>query len=88
MTYSEFFNELGEWNLTVKNYGNDTWGIGYEKIANTMLFFKYNIPPEEYNGNITVKAVNAPVFLASELKEALSLVNELLMTPISERGEL
>ncbi len=41
----------------------------------------------DYSGDVSVKSINVRMFNGDELKQVLTLVDELLLTKMSDRGE-
>ena len=88
MTYKNFRNKLSELGLRILVINDNQWSIGYPKIANPMLYFNPQLEEKDYMGSVQVKAINLRLFDANEIKSALLLVDELLLTDKSKRGEI
>lgn len=87
MTYDDFKECINNLELRILEINEDCWAIKNKNFANPMLFFNPNLKKKDYNGNVSVKAFNISLYTESEIKAVLRLVNELLMTKVSKRGE-
>lgn len=87
MTYLEFCNKIANLDLCITKHNDNLWSVGYKRIANPMLYFNPLIEEEDYSGDVSVKSINVRMFKGDELKQVLTLIDELLLTKISDRGE-
>jgi len=87
MTYIEFCNKIANLNLSITIHNDTLWSVGYKRIANPMLYFNPLMEEDDYDGNVSVKSINARMFNADELKQVLILIDELLLTKMTDRGE-
>jgi len=88
MTYEQFLDELNYLDLRVIEYPKETWCIGRKDIANHIISFKPFTDKSDYNGGVNIKSINSSLYTSVQIKDSLYLVNELLMTPLKERGNI
>jgi len=88
MTYNKFLGELDYLDLGVIEWKDGTWCIGRKDIANHIISFNPLIDECDYDGGVNVKSINSSLYNPTQIKDSLYLVNELLMTPIEERGNI
>lgn len=88
MTYEQFKGKLREMDLVIRFENNGQWSIKSKYFANPLLFFNPSLSDEDYFGNVNVKAYNIGCYSSEELRSVLLMVNDLLLTKLSERGEL
>jgi len=87
MTYLEFCNKIANLDISITIHNDTLWSVGYKRIANSMLYFNPLTGEEDYDGDVSVKSINARMFNADELKQVLILIDELLLTKMTDRGE-
>jgi len=74
--------------LRIIEYPKELWCIGRKDIANHIISFKPFTDKTDYNGGVIIKSINSSLYNSTQIKDALYLVNELLMIPIKERGNI
>ena len=84
MTQTELIQELNKVGLVLRSYSDKEWAIGVSRFANTMMGFNPQIEVEEYTGGVNFKTINSRLFTGDEIKSASELVDEFLMTPLSD----
>lgn len=87
MTYDEFTLNISKLEMSILHYPDGMWAIGSRDFANPILFFNPSESKESYKGHIYVKSANSRLYPANKIKHVLTLVDDLLMTELDERGE-
>lgn len=75
MTEQEFYEEIFKLGLTIINHGDGEKAVGHPKFANPLLWFN---DEEEYQGSVTLKSINVPLYTAEQIKQATVLVDAYL----------
>jgi hypothetical protein len=87
MTKEELVIKLDKFGLVLRTtFCDNVWLIGASRFANAMMSFNPLLPVNEYNGEVTFKVINAPLFTWEQIKGASEIVHEFMMTPLELRG--
>lgn len=62
--------------LSLVKHSDNIYAVGKREFANPLLFIDTNNYGKEYDGNVTVKAVNLGLFLPSQLYKALYFIDK------------
>lgn len=87
MTYDEFRQKISNLELRLLLLKDDQWGIKTDWCANPMAFFNPLVSINDWNGNVTFKAINSGIYTPTQIHETMKLVSQLMMTPLEKRGE-
>lgn len=86
MKFNEFSNELKKLGLSLCwDVNKEFISVGNPNFANPIIWFNPRIEKSDYTGSVTVKSINAPLFTGEQIRRALQLVDELLMTQLKDR---
>lgn len=86
MTLEELYTEINELKLSVIwDIDTTRFSIGNPSFANPILWVDAYMDHRYYEGTVSVKAINVPLFSTEQIQGALILADKFLSTPLKER---